>query len=86
MSETRADRMPEAAGPGVDALDGSVTYGVAEPARVQIPPPMPAWQRDEEMARRRDHSRCPRCLDVPDDIIVPVVRAIRDAREGRPPR
>jgi hypothetical protein len=80
-------QIPEALGPGVDQPDGSVTYGHARPANVVIDPPRPAWERDRDMAAAHDAARCPRCLDVPDDVIVPIARALREAaRTNRIPR
>jgi hypothetical protein len=77
--------IPEARGPGVDAPDGSITYGVESPAgRVVITPPRPAAERDRDRAKRAANPRCDRCRDLPDDLVRAAVRIIRDAREGRP--
>jgi hypothetical protein len=80
-------RVPEAAGPGVDAADGSVAFGTSAPgAQAVISPARPAGERDRDMAVRARNARRDRCRDIPDDIALAVVRAIRAAREGRPPQ
>jgi hypothetical protein len=80
--------IPESLGPGADAPDGSVTYGVESPAgRVVITPPVSAAERDRNMAASRERARCPRCLDVPDAVVLAVATALREAvRTGRSPQ
>jgi hypothetical protein len=73
---------PEAQGPGQADASGSVTYGSASDAprasaaaaAALLPPVQPVI-----------NPRCPRCTDVPDDVITAVTSALRTAaREGRP--
>jgi hypothetical protein len=75
---------PEAAGPGVDTLSGAVDYGVAAPAgRTYVPPPRPPEEREADRAARASSARCQHCAGIPDEILQPVARALRAAREGR---
>lgn len=78
----RPPPLPEAAGPGTDALDGSVTYGVEGP-RAFVTPPRPAAERDRDMAAARDG--CTRCAEVPAEVITAIVAALRAAKAGRAP-
>ena len=75
---------PEAAGPGTDAPDGSVTYGVDARPNVVVPPARPAWERDADMAAAREHPRCDRCSELPDDLVLALRRALREAKAGGP--
>ncbi len=84
MTQPRRSPPPEAQGPGTDALDGSVTYGVDSGVRAVIDMPRPAAERDRDMATARERARCDRCMDLPDDLVLAMARALRAAREGRP--
>jgi hypothetical protein len=75
---------PEAQGPGVELPSGGVAYGGTDRATVVIPPARPAWERDADMARARERARCSRCMDLPDDLVLALARALREAKEGRP--
>ena len=90
MSQPRRSPPPEAQGPGTDALDGSVTYGVDSGVRAVIDMPRPAAERDADMeaARERASTRCGRCSAIPDDLVAAFTaaraEAYRAGREGRP--
>lgn len=66
---------PEAAGPGTDALDGSVTYGVPGP-RAVITRQRDPDELNAERARARDGRA--RCAEIPADLIA----ALRAAKAG----
>jgi hypothetical protein len=77
--------IPESLGPGVDAPDGSVTYGAAQPATVVITPRQPAEERERDRLAARERARCDRCMALPDDLVAALVRALHEAKAGRMP-
>jgi hypothetical protein len=76
---------PEALGPGVETAAGGIAYGQDDRATVVIEPSRPAWERDADMAAARDRARCDRCMDIPDEVVLAMARALRAAKEGRRP-
>ena len=74
---------PEAMGPGQDQPDGSVIYGGQPGFTAVIPPARPAWERDRDMARARDG--CPRCAELPADLVATLTAALRAAKAGGRP-
>jgi hypothetical protein len=72
---------PEALGPGVEQPDGSVLYGVIDRPTVYVSPPRPAAERDADMATYRDG--CPRCAEVPAEMLGSITAALRAAKGGR---
>lgn len=74
---------PEALGPGQDQPDGSVRYGADDGLRAYVPPPRPAEERDADMARARDG--CPRCAELPADLVATLTAALRAAKAGGRP-
>jgi hypothetical protein len=82
MAITHEQRFPESLGAGVETPSGAVVYGVPSQPQVAIVPSRPAAERDADMARARE--RCPRCTELPDEVVQAVVAALRAAaREGR---
>ena len=79
-SPPRRGPPPEAAGPGQDQPDGSVIYGADSGVRAYVPPPRPAAERDADMARARDG--CPRCSEVPAEVLGAITAALRAAKAG----
>jgi hypothetical protein len=69
---------PEARGPGQERADGFVEYGVEARPTVVIPPSRPAWERDADMARAA--GGCPRCAEVPAEVLGAITAAIRAAK------
>jgi len=76
---------PEARGPGVELGDGGIAYGDLTRPQVFHQPARPAWERDADMAAARGRARCDRCMDIPDDLVTALARALRAAKEGRLP-
>jgi hypothetical protein len=80
--ESFEQRYPESLGAGTETAAGGVAYGVDPGLRAIVPPARPAWERDADMARARDG--CPRCSEVPAEVITALVAALRAAK-GRQP-
>jgi hypothetical protein len=76
---------PEAAGPGTETAGGGVAYGDIPPGpTVVVDPPRDPADRERDRAAARDG--CPRCAELPPDLVAELVRALRAAKEGRPLR
>jgi hypothetical protein len=77
----RASEIPEAAGPGSYAPDGTVLYGdqAAPGARVFVPPRMPASERDRIRAEAERGAGCHRCAGIPADLLA----SLRTALTGK---
>jgi hypothetical protein len=73
----RAPPPPEAAGPGTDSLDGSVTYGVEGPRAV-----VPRQRDPDELAREHALARdgCTRCAELPADLVAALRQALASAK------
>jgi hypothetical protein len=82
MNQPRREPPPEALGPGTETAAGGVAYGANDGLTAIVPPARPAWERDADMARARDG--CPRCAEVPPEVLGAIVAALRAAKGGRP--
>jgi hypothetical protein len=80
MTSPSRTEPPESLGPGTDdpAGSGQVIYGVAAPR--------PSLAADHRPLREPvANPRCDRCMDLPDDLVIAAVAALRTAaRQGRP--
>jgi len=84
MTTPARTQPPEAAGPGVEDGAGGVIYGHNQGTMVYVEPRVTAEERDRNRAQAARHARCPRCMDVPDDLVQAAVRALHAAaRTGR---
>jgi hypothetical protein len=73
---------PEALGPGSERGDGAVIYGADPGVRAYVEPPRPAWEREADRARAA--GGCPRCSEVPAEVLGAITAALRAAKGGRP--
>jgi len=62
--------------------DGAVQYGVPAGSHVVIDPPRPAAERERDRAQAT--GGCPRCADLPGELITALTAALRAAKGGRP--
>ena len=75
MSTPLAEQVPEAAGPGVYAPDGSVTYGGASPPRVVVEPPT-AREPGQPANIVPEAQCCPACQGIPPALLAELRRAL----------
>jgi hypothetical protein len=80
--ESFEQRYPESRGAAIEDAAGGLIYGDTSAPTAVVPLPRPAWERDADMARAR--TGCPRCAEIPADLVAALVTALRAAKGGRP--
>jgi hypothetical protein len=71
---------PESLGPATEDGAGGVIYGQPGVTAVITRQRDPA-ERERERAAAREHGRCSRCVNLPDDLVQAIGRALYDAEE-----
>jgi hypothetical protein len=64
----------------VELPSGAVAYGGTDRPTVVIDSPRPAWEREADRARAT--GGCPRCSEIPADLIAALTAALRAAKAG----